>query len=92
MIGAPGGPSRQVTRTIRYIKMSQPPNFFADFGKLISDIETSEFWGSLEFKFEKGRAVFCKKSETLINNFKAPAGKTGEADLGNHNRAPKNSH
>ena len=34
-------------------------------GKMVADLERQQFFGSLEIKFEGGRIVYLRKSETL---------------------------
>jgi hypothetical protein len=61
-------------------------NFFADFGKVISEAEKTNFYGTLEFKFRDGRVILVTKTETIL-----PADR-GTTESNRINGASKNPH
>lgn len=53
--------------------------------RLIRDLETHQFWGGLELKFENGRMTYCRKTETI--NLKTYSDAQGENNHEQHNPA-----
>jgi hypothetical protein len=53
--------ARVPTQTLRDLEI-------ASILQLLNDLSASSFWGSLELKFEAGRIVLVRKSETIKPN------------------------
>jgi hypothetical protein len=46
--------------------------------KVVTELETRRFFGTLEIKFEAGRVVLLRKSETLKPNCRDSRGNSNE--------------
>lgn len=51
--------------------------------ELLRSLEQSRFFGSVELKFEAGRVVLIRKSETIKPEITACRGTRGAEDVGN---------
>lgn len=52
----------------------------SDTEKLISQLEKDGFYGSLEVKFEAGKVVLIRKTESIKPNYRNNRGNDNESD------------